>query len=99
MQIGDYKDKNELYQKIMDMRKALRNGETGSQITSLTNAMTAMRGMFGADNRFTVQSLERYVAVVISSGFVSNMDRLEKATEPLFTAGVDFISIGKGISR
>ena len=75
------------------------HGGTARNRTSLTDAMTAMRGMFEADKRFTVKSQERYVAVIISSGFVPKMEPLYKATEPLFTAGVDFISIGKGISR
>ena len=88
----------------MDMNKTLINSGAVSAVNvrlrrkSLTSAMTAMRGMIGADNRFTKQSLERYVAVVISSGFVFDRDLLDKETEPLSTAGVNFISIGKGIS-
>ena len=98
VQIGDYKDNNELDQKIKDIHKAVIHGGPGTKKTCLTDAMTAMRAMFGADQRFR-KSLERFVTVIISSGFVFDMDRLEKATVALFTAGVDFISIGKGISR
>ena len=110
--IGDYEDKNELHQKVMDIHRTLKNlteygqnyrvygnGTTGDTRRDLTSAMMTMRGMFQADHRFAGQSQKRFVTVIVSAGVALDMDRLETITKLLYSDGIDFISVGKGISR
>ena len=74
------------------------NGPTGNTSSDLTGAMMTMRGMFQADHRFTGQSLKRFVTVIVSAGEALDMESLETITKLLYSDGIDFISVGKGIN-
>jgi len=76
------------------------NGTTGDTKTDLVSAMETMRGMFQADHRFSEQSLtQRFVTLIVSAGVAFDMESLETITKLLYSDGIDFISVGKGISR
>jgi len=76
----------------------LGNGIIEGRTLDLTSAMMTMREMFRADHRFAGQWLNRFVTVIVTTGVVFDIDRLERETQLLISEGVDVICIGKGIS-
>jgi len=103
VQIGDYKDRNDLYTKIILLHsKTINyimhgNGTVEDPRNDLTSAMITMQDMFGADHRFVEMSQKRFVTLIVTSGSAFNYDNLEKESKTLYLDGVDFISVGKGM--
>ena len=70
VEIGDYKDKNDLNEKIMDIRRTPANYTEHENRTSqidLTRAVKTMRVMFRADQHFAGKSLKRVVTVIVTA--------------------------------